>query len=102
MQQAAVRAAKKEALEETGLVINDIELLTVANAGATVEWDLYYFIVKDYSPDPRGQQLTHGEEIEVTWLTVEQVREAVRDGHMSEWRSAGVLLGLVIPAMIKP
>lgn len=99
MIQASIQAAKKEALEETGLVINHIELLTVANAGATVEWDLYYFIVKDYSPDPRGQQLTHGEDIKVTWLSVNQVREAVRDGNMSEWRSVGVLFGLVFPSI---
>lgn len=40
---AATAGAIKEAREETGLEIKDPELITIANAGATVEWDLYYF-----------------------------------------------------------
>lgn len=99
MEEAAIDAAKKEALEETGLLLEDIELLTIANAGATVEWDLYYFIVRNYSVNPNGQQLEHGEDIEVAWLTLDEILDAIQAGNMSEWRSVGVLLGLVIPAI---
>lgn len=97
--QAVIDAAKREALEETGLVVGNLELVTVANAGATVEWDLYYFMTRDYEPDPNGQQLKGGEDIEIAWLSVDEITEAIRNGSMSEWRTVGVLLGLVIPTI---
>jgi len=99
MEEVAAEAAKKEALEEAGLIVDDLKLITVANAGATVEWDLYYFIVRNYSASPNGQHLEHGEDIEVAWLSLDEILDAIETGNMSEWRSAGVLLGLVIPAI---
>lgn len=97
MQEAAKEAAKKEALEETGHELHDLEFVTKATAGATVEWDLYYFIARDYSESADGQQLEHGEEIEVTWMSTEEIRSAISRGDMQEWRSVGVLLGYVFP-----
>ena len=97
--EAATEAAKKEALEETGLIVKNLELATVAKAGATVEWDLYYFIVRDYEAHVDGQQLETGEDIEVTWLSPYEIIEAVLNGHMNEWRSVGVMLGLVLPCI---
>jgi len=97
--EVAAEAAKKEALEETGLILNGVELLTIASAGATVEWDLYYFICHDYSEDMAGQHLEQGEDIEITWASPEDIIEAVKNGNMREWRSVGVLLGLVLPEM---
>jgi len=44
-----------------------------------------------------GQQLEHGEDIEVTWMSPDDVRSAIENGRMQEWRSAGVLLGTVLP-----
>ncbi len=96
---AAREAATKEALEETGLIVHDLTLLTKANSGATVEWDLYYFKVDRYETSPGGQQLEHGEDIEVTWLTVDEIKQEIAAGHMNEWRSVGVLLGMVIPEL---
>lgn len=96
---AARDAAIKEALEETGLHIHNPEFITKANAGATVEWDLYYFLATQFDEHPDGQQLEHGEDIEVTWVTLEELRRAIQDGQMSEWRSVGVLLGVVLPKL---
>jgi ADP-ribose pyrophosphatase len=98
---AAREAATKEALEETGLSVFNPELITKANSGATVEWDLYYFLVTEYDEHPDGQQLEHGEDIEVTWVTFDELKQAVANGHMNEWRSVGVLLGLVLPKIDK-
>lgn len=97
--QAAKRAAIKEALEETGLEIKEPTFLVKANAGSTVEWDLYYFVVKSYSKHSDGQQLEQGEDIKVTWMTPEEVVSAIGAGKMQEWRSVGVLLGLVLPTL---
>jgi len=95
---AAKAGAIKEAREETGLIIKSPELLTKANAGATVEWDLYYFLVRDYE-DADGQKLEHGEDIKVNWMTPAEITAAIKNGQMQEWRSVGVLLGLVLPKL---
>jgi len=99
MTEAAADGAKKEAREETGLVIEDPELITIAKSGATVDWDLYYFRVHNYSKHPKGQALEHGEDIEVTWMSTNEIRQAITDGQMQEWRSVGVLLGKVFPEL---
>ena len=97
--EAAKQAAIKEALEETGLIVENIKLLTMANAGATVEWDLYYFLVDKYKENPSGQELELGEDIEVTWMTPAEIEQAIADGYMQEWRTVGVLSGLVLPRL---
>jgi ADP-ribose pyrophosphatase len=97
--EAARETATKEALEETGLSVHNPKLITKANSGATVEWDLYYFLVTEYDEHPNGQQLEHGEDIEVTWVTFDELKQAITNGHMNEWRSVGVLLGLVLPKL---
>jgi 8-oxo-dGTP pyrophosphatase MutT (NUDIX family) len=97
--EAAKKAAAKEALEETGLIIENPELITRATAGATVEWDLYYFLVDTYTESPHGQELEAGEDIAVTWLTATELQLAITEGQMQEWRSVGVLLAQVLPTL---
>ena len=98
--EAAKEAAIKEALEETGLIIDNPRLITVANAGATVEWDLYYFMVDKYTQSPGGQELEDGEDIEVTWMAADELRRAIENNEMREWRSVGVLLAKVLPKLV--
>lgn len=94
---AAHRAVRREALEEVGLVVSEAELVTVARAGATVEWDLYYYVVRDFATAPDGPQPEEGEQITTRWFRAAEVLDVVRAGRVSEWRSVGVLLGLVLP-----
>ncbi|HEX8763477.1 MAG TPA: NUDIX domain-containing protein [Candidatus Saccharimonadales bacterium] len=96
---AAAEAAIKEAREETGLIVGNPRLIAKANAGATVEWDLYYFLVDEYRESDDGQQLEQGEDIEVAYLSPGEIRQAISAGEMQEWRSVGVLLGLVLPQL---
>lgn len=95
----AKAAAIKEAMEEVGLVVGDLELITIAPSGATVEWDLYYFLVRNYEAHPDGQHLEHGEDITTTWMGIDELSNAITDGQMQEWRSVGVLLGKIIPLL---
>lgn len=96
--EAATRAAQIEAIEETGFSVKNLELVTIATAGATVEWDLYYFATRDYVANKNGQQPGQGEEdIEVTWMSATEITNAIASGQMNEWRSVGVLLGLILP-----
>ncbi|MBP7057252.1 NUDIX hydrolase [Candidatus Gracilibacteria bacterium] len=97
MMLAAKEAAIQEAREETGLAIKNPQFVTKAIDGATVEWDLYYFLVREYEVLASGQDLGVGEEISVAWLTIDELKLAISQGQMQEWRSVGVLLGCVMP-----
>jgi 8-oxo-dGTP pyrophosphatase MutT (NUDIX family) len=96
---AAAEAAIKEAREETGLIIINPQLVVKANAGATVEWDLYYFKITDYTENAGGQELESGEKIEVTWMDPQDLEQSIKRGEMQEWRSAGVLLAKILPGV---
>ncbi len=61
---AATQAATKEGSEEVGVTVSNLSLLAKATAGATVEWDLFYFMTHDYEENVDGQNLEHGEQIE--------------------------------------
>lgn len=99
MTEVAKEAAVKEALEETGLIIKKPQLVVKANAGATVEWDLYYFLVNGYAKSPAGQHLEYGEDIETVWLTANELRQAIANNQMQEWRTVGVLLAKILPTV---
>ena len=96
---AALKAAVKEGQEELGLELSDLNLVAKAPAGATVEWDLYYFQTTAYKVSPTGQQLEAGEQIEVIELAPDEIRQAITNGRMEEWRSIGILLGIVLPKL---
>ncbi len=84
------KAALKEAKEEVGIEKSDIQKFSVSKCGATVEWDLHYFILKNIA---RGEQnLEHGETIEVIEVEKEEAEKMCLDGRISEERSAMNLL----------
>jgi 8-oxo-dGTP pyrophosphatase MutT (NUDIX family) len=96
---AAAEAGIKEGSEEVGVTASNLELIAKAGAGATVEWDLYYFMTNDYQENADGQNLEHGEEIETVELSAPEIRLAIANGEMKEWRSVGILLGIVLPQL---
>ncbi len=88
--ESAKTAALKEAREEMGIIADDIELFHKSVCGATVEWDLYYFIIKDFTK--QGQELEDGEVIELNPVSVDEARKMCLDGRIDEERSALTLL----------
>ena len=89
----AVIGAQKELNEEVGLKNANLEFLSLSKCGATVEWDLYYFVTKVDETDLVEQSLEHGEDITTDWYTYHQVNEfALSKDKMSEERSVAVLL----------
>ena len=86
----AKQAAIKEAKEEAGIEVNSIRHFHTSINGATVEWDLYYYVIDDYV---RGdQELEQGEDIELLEVTFDEAWQYAIDGSMQEDRSAAVLL----------
>lgn len=90
--ETAKNAAVKEALEEVGINVESIEYISTSKAGATVTWDLFYFVVNKYEAREHGQELEHGEDIEVIEVDMDEAKAICLDGRMQEDRSVAVLL----------
>ncbi|MBP9812435.1 NUDIX domain-containing protein [Candidatus Gracilibacteria bacterium] len=88
----ALDAAIIEAREECGIEIKkeDLELFRLSHCGATIEWDLYYFIVRNFTLTGK-QDLGEGEYITFEWYTKEELTQFVMSGEFSEDRTKGIL-----------
>ena len=62
----AKNAAIKEAREEAGIDVTDIYFFHKSICGATVVWDLYYFIVNSFNEV--NQELEEGEDITIEYI----------------------------------
>lgn len=88
--ESAKAAALKEAREEMGIIASSIELFHKSVCGATVEWDLYYFVVTDFTK--QDQELEDGEVIELNPVSIDEAKQMCLDGRIDEERSALTLL----------
>lgn len=88
--ESAKAAAIKEAGEEVGIKITDLNFIHKSVCGATVTWDLFYFIVKNF--EESSQNLEHGEDITIEQVSLEKAEQMCLDGTISEERSALILL----------
>ena len=79
MLEAARDAAIIEAKEECGMVVKreNIELFSISHCGATIEWDLYYFVIREFE-QTKSQDLGEDEFITFDWYTREQITDLVR------------------------
>jgi len=84
------RAVVSEAKEEVWIKIKDMKILWKRVCWATVEWDLWYVIVSDFSVC--GEWLEDEEIESFSWYSREEVRAMLEDGSIGEWRSVSVLL----------
>ncbi|HVW71746.1 MAG TPA: NUDIX domain-containing protein [Candidatus Paceibacterota bacterium] len=89
--EAAKQAAVKEAHEEVGVEAHDLSFFHKSVCGATVVWDLFYFVVTAFT-ETGEQHLEHGEDISYEFIDKEKARAMCLDGSISEERSALVLL----------
>lgn len=92
----AEKAAIFECREETGLIPNTAELFGISKAGATVEWTLYYFIIKDFTINKNGQELETGEVITTHWYSMSQLIELCKNGSIQEDRSLGMIFKFLL------
>lgn len=88
----AEKAARRELAEETGLSPLSLRFVHRSPCGATVDWDLNYFVVDEFTLTEDGQALEIGEEIVPTWTDRQEVEAMCLDGRIGEERSALVLL----------
>ena len=88
----ALLAVKRECEEETWLIPLDISLFHVSKVWATIERDLYYYIIQKFTHHEKWQQLELGEHITVEWKTKQEIKTIIKMWWMQEDRSVGVLL----------
>lgn len=89
----AKQAAIKEAIEEVGIEPIDIEFFAVSKCGATMEWDLYYFVVKKYLEVEKNLKDTESMEIVGSVIvSKEELQEKALSGLINEDRSVAVIL----------
>lgn len=86
----AQEAAIREAKEEVGIISSDCSFFTKNHTGATIERDLYYFILENCIFGP--QDLESGEHISYDWYSYDEVLHMCVNGLISEDRSAMVLI----------
>lgn len=89
--QSAIIGAKREAEEEAGIVVKNIVHFATSVCGATVRWDLFYFVVDQFEANP-NQNLGEGENIQTNWFGFEEAKKLCLSGQVSEDRSVAVLL----------
>ncbi len=87
----AEAAAKKEGKEEAGISGGEYSLFEVSKAGASVEWDLFYFRV--VGAEIGEQELEKGEmgKIETITLSAKEIFEKLSKREIKEGRSADML-----------
>lgn len=89
----------EELREEAEICDISFDFLEISRCGLTIEWDLYYFLVKDFkrlSPYNNNIQKTEYEFIEHYWMDFSSVYRLCLDGKISESRSAFVLLKFLL------
>lgn len=84
-------SARREAVEEAGVTGGEYTLLAHSRAGASVEWDLYYFLVQGGVIG--NQELTEEEigKITACFVSYKDLQTALKTGAIQEDRSAAVL-----------
>lgn len=90
MLEAAKTAAIKEAREEMGIVVKNVELFHKSICGAIMQWDLYYFVINEF--EQVEQDLEEGEDIEIVTVSINEAKQMCLDGRIDEERSALTLL----------
>jgi 8-oxo-dGTP pyrophosphatase MutT (NUDIX family) len=95
-------AAARELEEETGIVVAEAALTPahVSVAGATIIWDLHYYVARiESAVSSSDPALTHeGELVGRAWLSAHEAFALFQQGAMQEERSAAVLMRLLFSA----
>jgi ADP-ribose pyrophosphatase len=86
-------AVIREAEEEVGLSPINPELVGISHCGATVDWDLYYFLANEFSDTPGGPNREAGEDsIRIKWTETSKFMSHVLSGDFGEDRSVPFVL----------
>ena len=91
MGEKAKEAAMRESREEAGLIDGKIDFLEISTAGASVEWDLHYFLVTDARFGEQQLEEDEQGDIKTVVLTGKEIFEKLVNREVKEGRSADML-----------
>ncbi|TXI51310.1 MAG: hypothetical protein E6Q50_01125 [Lysobacter sp.] len=91
-----------EAREELGVEVNSASFIRKSCAGATIEWDLYFFQIDTFTTLSSGPQPEHTELLSAEWHSPESIIEMIKNGAFSEDRSIGVIMQHMLNRRILP
>lgn len=101
LQKLACIAAQKELQEETSIVlpINLFNQIHHSICGATVIWDLYYFLVETDKLETKLESITtkEGEYTHPQWVSYQEAKNFCLTGKIQEDRTVAVLLKYLLP-----
>jgi 8-oxo-dGTP pyrophosphatase MutT (NUDIX family) len=87
----AQAAAIKEGKEEAGISEGTYELLEISKAGASVEWDLYYFKVVHSQQGEQHLEDSEQGDIDTIVITAREIFDKLCNREIKEGRSADML-----------
>ena len=87
----AEKAAKKEGKEEAGISNGNYSLIEISKAGASVEWDLFYFKVSGAEMGDQDLEENEQGDIETVVLSASEIFEKLSKREIKEGRSADIL-----------
>ena len=88
----ALEGAARELKEETGYTAISLKPLAVAKCGATIQWDLHYFVAEASRSEVAEQDLGEGEAIQAKWMPIPEFIDAMLNGTVKEDRSLAQLV----------
>lgn len=73
--------AKRELLEEGGMVSDEWSLVRTYSKSWHIDWDTYYFVARDSSmlQDPQPDE---GEKIEIRWVSFDEMVELIKTNQL--------------------
>ncbi len=84
----ALAAAEKEGREEAGIQSGNFVPLGISKAGASVEWDLHYYLVTNVTLGKQELEEHEQGDIETVVLSPKEIFEKLTNGDIKEGRSA--------------
>ncbi len=87
----ALETAKKEGREEAGLLEGDFSEIGISKSGSSVEWDLYYYLVKNSKIGDQELEENEQGDIEQIIFSAEEIFEKLKNGEIQEGRSADMI-----------
>ncbi len=89
--QKAMEAAVREGREEAGVRGGEFSLVEVSKAGASVEWDLYYYVVKNAELGEQELEEEEQGDIDTIMLSAKEIFDKLSNREIKEGRSAALL-----------
>jgi 8-oxo-dGTP pyrophosphatase MutT (NUDIX family) len=98
--EAPLEAAKRELLEETGLISNNWEQIRCYVAPSKIDWKVYFFVARDCLKTA-DQTLDAGEKIEVCTASIDDfINNIVTDPRFSEFELRAEIMSAFDPAKV--